>query len=75
MAIVTTAHNFEITDVTQIVVTSIEQDTETGMYTRDIRILGGAGSVTDAQEPLIIQLRVRALHKEDLEMVAPTQLY
>jgi hypothetical protein len=75
MDVAITAQNLEITDVTKIVVTEIQQDTVTGMYTRDIRILGGPGSVTDASAPLVVQLRVRALHRENLEMVAPEQLY
>jgi hypothetical protein len=69
-----TQQTLEISGVTDVVVTAIEQDADAGDYVRDIRIIGEPVS-EGAAGPLLLQIRIRALTREELELTAPTQQF
>jgi hypothetical protein len=53
-----------------VVVTEIEQDTIAGDYVRDIRIFG-APATEGGTGPMLVQLRIRSITSESLELSAP----
>ena len=63
----------EISDVGDVIVTDTQQSPD-GDYVRDIRIFSrplGAG--TESGAALLVQLRVRAMTREMLDITAPPQ--
>ena len=87
MTINVTFQGIEVTDVGDVVVTPTVQDPDVGDYVRDIRIFGrvvDTGEVGSPEEqsttggtmgPLILQLRIRALTREVIDLSAPAQSF
>jgi hypothetical protein len=67
------APQYELTDVGDVIVTDIVQDTVAGDYVRDLRVYGPLPEGGDA--PLLIQLRLRATTRDKLEVTAPPQAF
>jgi hypothetical protein len=65
----TTQHNFEITEVGDVVVTPPVQDAAAGDWVRDIRIF--AVPAAAGTEVPLMQIRIRAATKEVLQIVSP----
>jgi hypothetical protein len=64
------SQSVEVTDVADVVVTTIEQDPDAGDYVRDIRIFGAAVSEGGSQ-PLLLQVRIRASARDPLQIISP----
>ncbi len=70
--ITTAQHNLVVDGVTEIVVTTIEQDISVGDYARDVRFYGlDAGGNT----VLLVQVKARAASHDDIELTAPASEY
>jgi hypothetical protein len=70
MAISITQQNIEIAGVGDVVVTTIEQDPDAGDYVRDIRVFGQPAS-EGGSAPLLIQLRIRSVSRDALQIISP----
>ena len=68
-AITTTQQNIQITDVTDVVVSTIEQDTISGDYVRTIQIWGTPEPA--GNNVLVLQLRLRSTDSVALKVVSP----
>ena len=58
------------THVSKLEATTIEQDSETGEWLREIRVYG-APITEGGSSPLIFTLVARGLNKEDLQILTP----
>ena len=75
MALVkTTQVNLECDEVTNVVVTSIEQDLEAGDYVRVIRVFGTppAGATT---APMLMEIKIRAATQQPLQIDSPQSVF
>jgi predicted DNA-binding ArsR family transcriptional regulator len=66
MAITFQTSYLEVSEVTDIVVTPTQQDEEVGDYRRDIRIMDETGKI-------VLQLRVRSIIRDQIDISAPAQ--
>ena len=65
----------DVTDVTDVIITDAQEDTENGgYYVREVRVYGepDVGSTT---QPLIATLRLRATTESYIEVTAPEQTF
>ena len=70
MAVAIQQMNIEVTEVSDVVVTTVEQDPGVGDYVRDVRIFG-EGATEGGTKPLLIQLRIRAVSRDPLQITSP----
>ena len=61
--------HFEITNVTDVIVSAIEQDPDVGDYVRTIQIWGTPASGTS--NLMVMQLRIRATIDTTLKIISP----
>ena len=62
---------FEVTAVTDVIVTDPAQDPDVGDWVRDIRVFSGA----DTEKIMVLQVTIRSTGKQELELTAPTQQF
>ncbi|RZN24763.1 hypothetical protein [Bradyrhizobium sp. Leo121] len=67
-SIATLTQTLEVSDVGDIVITTIEQDADAGDYVREIRVFGTA---TTGKAPSLVTLRLRSTTRQSLEVTAP----
>jgi hypothetical protein len=72
VSIAITQQHIEVDETSDVVVTEIEQDTETGDYVRDIRVYG---LDADGASILVVQVKVRSNVHENIELTAPASEY
>ncbi len=68
--IITTQQTLEVSPVTGVTVTTIEQDEDIGDYVREIRISGAA---VGSNVPQVVVVRLRGTSESDLQITAPEQ--
>jgi hypothetical protein len=72
MPIVTRAQTIEINDVTNVTVTTIEQETgEEGLFVRELRIYG-TPPAENQQAPLEFTLTLKGVDRQSLQITVPT---
>jgi hypothetical protein len=67
----TLSQSVRVDDVADVVMTTIEQDGDSGNYVREFRIFGQAAS-EGGTLPLIYTLRVESLTEAALQVTTPT---
>jgi hypothetical protein len=67
--IATLSQSISVDEVADVVLTSIEQDAESGLYVREVRIFGVAAGAANA--PLVFTLRLSSSERGPLEVTTP----